>query len=188
MTLWRDGHWQQAPPGWSDPRTYQLAPPDLSRRAALIGAPDLLLFPPEYFGARTVEFRAGLELGIMQHSLAVWSWLRARNLAPPNPARFTRLFHRVAGGWMEPLGTDRGGMVVHVAGGGGETHSWTLLAEAGDGPPFIPPAIPALITLGKLARGGEVPAGARPPALDLFTLDEAQTALGRLNVSFQRGG
>ena len=177
VTLWRDGHWQRAP-GWSDPRNYRLAP-DLSRRAALIGAPDLLLFP-EYFGARTVEFRAGLELGIMQHSLAVWSWLRARNLAP-NPARFTRLFHRVAG-WMEPLGTDRGGMVVHVA-GGGETHSWTLLAEAGDGP-FIP-AIPALITLGKLARG-EVPAGARP-ALDLFTLDEAQTALGRLNVSFKKG-
>ena len=177
LPLWRDGRWQEAP-GWSDPRSYQLAP-DLTRRAALIGAPDLLLFP-EYYGAKTVEFRAGLELGIMQHSLAVWSWLRARNLAP-NPARFTRLFHRVAG-WMEPLGTDRGGMVVRVE-GGGETRSWTLLAEAGDGP-FIP-AIPALITLGKLARG-EVEPGARP-ALDLFTLDEAEAALSRLNVSVRRG-
>ncbi|WP_421704895.1 saccharopine dehydrogenase NADP-binding domain-containing protein [Aliiroseovarius sp.] len=175
LTLWRDGRWQEAP-GWSGPRSYQLAP-DLTRRAALIGAPDLLLFP-DHYGARTVEFRAGLELDLMQHSLAVLSWLRTRGLGP-NPARFTHLFHRVAG-WMEPLGTDRGGMVVKVE-GGGVSRSWTLLAEAGDGP-FIP-AIPALITLDKLARG-EVEPGARP-ALDLFTLDEAQAALSRLNVSFQ---
>lgn len=177
LTLWRNGRWVEAP-GWSNPRSYQLAP-NLTRRAALIGAPDLLLFP-DHYGAQTVEFRAGLELGLMQHSLAVLSWLRHRGLAP-NPARFTRLLHRIAG-WLEPFGTDRGGMVVQVAGGGKSRH-WTLLAEAGDGP-FIP-AIPALITLGKLAHG-ELAPGARP-ALDLFTLDEAETALSRLNVSFRRG-
>ena len=177
LRIWRDGAWQEAR-AWSDPRRYALAP-DLHRRAALIGAPDLALFP-DHYGARTVEFRAGLELAVMQHSLAVLSWLRGHGMLV-NPARLTGPLHRLAT-WMEPLGTDRGGMVVEVT-GGGRTRRWTLLAEAGDGP-FIP-AIPALITLGKLSRG-EVTAGARP-ALDLFTLAEAEQALARLKVTCTRG-
>lgn len=176
IRLYRDGNWQTAR-GWSDSKTYSLAP-KLSRRAALIGAPDLLVFP-DHFGARTVEFRAGLELGWMQSALALLSWLRARRLVP-SIARFTPLFHRIAT-WFEDAGTDRGGMVVDICGLKNDEPTirrWTLLAEAGDGP-FIP-AIPALITIEKLATKG-IAAAARP-ALEVFSLQEAQDALSRLNV------
>ncbi len=180
IRLWRDGAWQSAR-GWSGSKTYELAP-GLSRRAALIGAPDLLLFP-DYFGARTVEFRAGLELGWMQSSLALLSWFRARGLMP-SVARFTPVFHRVAT-WFEGAGTDRGGMVVEIRGeidGSPATRRWTLIAEAGDGP-FIP-AIPALIAINKLVAGQYTP-GARP-ALAIFSLEEAEKALSRLKVTTRR--
>jgi len=174
LRVWRDGRWQNLR-AWSEPRRYTLAP-GLKRRAALIGAPDLALFP-DYYNAESVVFRAGLELGIMQYSLAALSWLRAHRLAP-NPARLTRPLHWLAER-LESLGTDRGGMVVMVTSGTGEERRWTLLAEAGDGP-FIP-AIPAVIAARKLARGDYAP-GARP-ALDVFTLDEAKAELGRLNTT-----
>jgi len=47
---------------WSDPQSYALAP-EIERRAYAIEVPDQTLFPA-YFGARTVVFRAGLELWV----------------------------------------------------------------------------------------------------------------------------
>ena len=178
LRVTRDGKWQELH-GWSEPKSYALAP-DLKRKAALIGAPDLSLFPSHY-AAETVEFRAGLELGVMQHSLAITGWLRARGLFP-NPVRFAKPLQWIAS-WLEPFGSDRGGMVVQVEGASGMRKSWTLLAEAGDGP-FIP-AIPAVIAIGKLADG-TLPGGARP-ALDVFALEEAELELSRLNVTCTHG-
>lgn len=175
LKVWRDGRWQLLR-AWSEPRKYTLAP-GLKRRAALIGAPDLALFPA-YYRAESVDFRAGLELGVMQRSLAALSWLRAQHLAP-NPARFTRPLHWLAKR-LEGLGSDRGGMVVEVTPRAGAQHCWTLLVEAGDGP-FIP-AIPAVIAAKKLVQGDYAP-GAHP-ALDVFTLSEAQAELSRLDTTF----
>lgn len=179
MRLWRDGRWQEVR-GWSEPRRYRLGAGP-ARKAALITVPDLALFPAHY-RAETVEFRAGLELGLMQSSLAVISRLRGLGLFP-DPARFTKPFHWLAAR-MERFGTDRGGMVVAVTGRLGNRlvrRRWTLIAEAGDGP-YIP-AIPALIAVGQVAAGGIAP-GAHP-ALDVFTLDAAEQALSRLDTHFQ---
>lgn len=178
LRVMREGKWQELR-GWSEPKSYALSP-DLKRKAALIGAPDLGLFPSHY-SAETVEFRAGLELGVMQYSLAITGWLRTRGLFP-NPARFAKPLQWIAS-WLEPFGSDRGGMVVQVEAQSGMHKSWTLLAEAGDGP-FIP-AIPSIIAINKLTNG-TLPAGARP-ALDVFTLAEAEQELSRLNVTCTHG-
>ena len=128
-----------------------------------------------YFKARTVRFRAGLDLKLMHGGLALlslpvrWGWLGS--IAP-----LSRLL-KWAADLLEPFGSDRGGMRVSVTGtlntGQHVTRLWTLIVEGGDGPGI--PAIPAEILCGKLIEGG-LPSGARP-ALDIFTREEAETAL-----------
>ena len=136
------------------------AAPLTGRWSSLIGAPDLVLFPARY-GARTVLFRAGLELSILHLGLWALSLLvragAVRSLAPAAAAtrRIAQVFER--------MGTDRGGMAVTVLGalpgGGWETRRWLLLVEAGDGPEM--PALAARILCGRIADGRLAP-GARP--------------------------
>lgn len=182
LRIWQNGAWAQQT-GWSRQEAVELEP-GLRRRSALIGAPDLELFP-DAFKAETVTFRAGLELGVMQQGLALIAAARRLGLLR-DPAKLTPLLHWIAE-QLEGLGTDRGGMLVKVAGrdatGKDVSRKWALIAEGGDGP-FIP-AIPALILLKKLAAG-EVPPGARP-CLSAFTLAEAEAELSRLNTRFRRG-
>ena len=61
---------------WSAPRAFTL-PSGEVRKAWVIEVPDQSLFPA-HFNARTVSFRAGLELGVMNRGLAVLSWLCGR--------------------------------------------------------------------------------------------------------------
>jgi hypothetical protein len=89
-----------------------------------------------------VAFRAGLELPVLH--LGLWGlsflvrWRILRSLEP-----LAALLRGIAT-LLEPFGTDRGGMIVRAVGrlprGGHELRSWTLIAEAGDGP-----EIPALV-------------------------------------------
>lgn len=156
----------------------------LSRRwSSPIGAPDRLLFPQRY-AAASVRFRAGLELAVLHLPLVAFAALLKRRLLPPlAPAAgvFRWLAERV-----ERFGTDRGGMRVRVVGrqadGAAVERSWTMIAEAGDGPHV--PALPARILAGKIARG-EVAPGARA-CLGEFTLAEAEAAAGNLSLSFGR--
>lgn len=181
VAVWRGGRWREVP-GWSGSKPFDLTP-GLKRRGAFIGAPDLALFP-EAFGARSVLFRAGLELGIMHRGLAVVAWLR-RCTGLPDLTRFTSLFRRAAT-LLEPFGSDRGGMVVRVGGrdqtGAPFERQWTLVVDGGRGP-FVP-GLPVAILVDKLSKGGAAP-GARP-ALSEFTLDEAETALARLAATCSR--
>jgi hypothetical protein len=89
---------------------------------------------------------------------------------------------RTVAGWFERLGSDRGGMEVRLAGLGKDgqplSASWTLIAEAGDGPHI--PAVPGAILCKRLYEGA-VPAGARP-SLGEFTLDDVAEATAHLNV------
>jgi hypothetical protein len=84
------------------------------------------------------------------------------------------------------MGTDRGGMAVSVTGrdatGRAVRRSWTLIAEAGDGPSI--PAMPAFAVTRKILAGA-VASGARP-CLDLLTLHEAEAALAPLAVHTHR--
>jgi hypothetical protein len=178
LTLWRGGMWRQHR-GWSDARRVALAP-GLTRSASLIGAPDLKLFPAA-FRARSVLFRAGLELKPMHWGLALLAWLRGAGLLPNLRSLIGGLL------WiarrLDRFGSDRGGMSVDVAGmreGTTVRRRWQLVAEDGCGP-FIP-AIPALALARKMP--GVAP-GARACLHDL-SLAEIERAMASLPVRFSR--
>jgi saccharopine dehydrogenase-like NADP-dependent oxidoreductase len=69
LLLFRDGRWRSVT-GWSDPRDFIFPMPIGVRRGYIVDVPDHDLFP-ELFGVRTVEFRAGSELQILNHCLTL---------------------------------------------------------------------------------------------------------------------
>ena len=162
LRLWRGGVWQTVP-GWSGLTAYQLSAAGRTldvRDASFIGAPDLALFPAHY-GARTVLFRAGLELGVLHLGLSLLAWLPRLRLLP-SLAPLARVLRALAA-LLEPFGEDRGGMEVTVIGENAsarnERRQWTLIVEADDGP-FIP-ALPAFCWLHHRLRGSAPKPGAR---------------------------
>lgn len=177
------GEWTSVD-GWGAIRRVTLEAPGArplrGRWESPIGAPDLILMPGRY-GAGTVRFSAGLELKLMHGGL--WALGKLVSLGVIRSLEsWTEALKWVAerlGG----LGTDRGGMRVAVTGvtreGVCERRSWTLIAEAGDGPEI--PAVPARIMVGKIFAG-ETLAGARA-CLGEFSLAEAEAALSVLQVS-----
>lgn len=180
---WRAGRWQPLR-GWSEPRTFVLElHPVKRRRAWLVKVPDLTLFPA-YFRARSVSFRAGLELPLMNHFLAALSWLRGRwPFAVPQSA--IPLIERLAN-MLLSFGSDVGGMQVEVAGRvnrDGQAHArkrrWTLLAIGGDGP-YVP-----AIAVRALLRGPRPAAGARPCIAEV-SLAQIEAAMADLAISFRR--
>ncbi len=182
MKLWRGGRWQTVP-GWSGLTAYTLSASGRTleaRDASFIGAPDLALFPARY-GARTVLFRAGLELGVLHLGLSLLAWLPRLRLLPSlaplaRPLKFIADLFR-------PFGQDRGGMEVTVIGENAsarrERRQWTLIVEAGDGP-FIP-AVPAFCWLHHRARGVPPAPGARPCVGEL-SLEQLAVGFSYLRV------
>ena len=185
LKLWKNSQWTEVK-GWSGRRQVELkihgerALP--KRWASYIGAPDLVLFP-QYFKARSVAFRAGLDLKLMHGGLAFLT-LPVRLGWLTSIAGLSPLLKWIADR-LESFGSDRGGMWVQVIGvtkaGDCETRDWTLLVEGGDGP-FIP-VVPAQILCGKLLIQ-DTPAGAGP-ALNMFTRAEAEAALSVLRLKTQ---
>lgn len=179
LKIWRDGTWNNVP-AWAGSEMKGL-PKGLRRPSSPIGAPDLAIFPDAY-GARSVLFRAGLELPLMHHSLRMLGWAHRKGLLPRLDVFTTPLLW--AAQLMKPFGSDQGGMVVRVAGrdakGGAVTRAWRLHMGQGKGP-FVP-AVPALLVIRRLIAGTTQP-GARP-ALGVFTLAEAEEVLTGLDGSF----
>jgi hypothetical protein len=176
LMIWRGGAWREHR-GWTDARKVSLAP-GLERWANLIGAPDLKLFPAA-FQARSVLFRAGLQLGVMHWGLTLLSHLRAIRLLPGLESFLGPLL------WLsrtlEWFGGDKGGMAVTVVGtraGTAIRRQWRVIANDGDGP-YIP-AIPTIAITRKMPA---IAPGARPCLGDL-TLPEIATAMARLSVRF----
>ncbi len=164
---------------WSDPRLFDLGA-GMVRQGWAIRVPDLDLFPG-HFGARTVMFRAGMELGVMNYGLAGLSWLRARTGAGM-PGGLVRLVHWAADR-MERLGSDAGGMIVTVAGtcdGVALRRAWRLRVRDGEGP-----FIPAIAARAILRHVGRIPPGARP-ALSELPLDLMTGAMTDLAVETDR--
>lgn len=164
---------------WSNPRTYDL-PNRISRAAWQIEVPDQRLFPA-FFEARTVTFRAGLELAVMNWGLAVFSWLRARLGFGVSGWMVSLVLWLAKALWL--FGSDRGGMVVEVAGerdNAPRLARWALLAQSGDGP-FIP-AVPARALCRDFDR---LSTGARP-CLNETTLDAMKGAMSDLDVTFEQ--
>ncbi|MGA0541938.1 DUF4166 domain-containing protein [Neotabrizicola sp. VNH66] len=173
MRVWRGGRWTKDT-GWSKPRRYRL-PGGLIRQGWHIAVPDQMLFPA-HFGARSVEFRAGLELAVMRYGLAAFAALRRWFRIPVTPL-VVRGF-KLAADLLAPFGSGRGGMSVMVI-VEQERRFWRLLAEEGDGP-FIPS-----IATRALLRRAALPVGARP-ALEAVTLEEAEAAMSDLRVRMER--
>jgi len=183
IPLWRDGAYGHVH-GWQGLGRLRLRLPDGpdlgSRWVAACDVPDMALFPARYPGVRAVTFRAGLELWLMHFGLWAlswpvrWRWLRSLEPLAPLVLRLATL--------LESWGTDRGGMVVEVAGsskdGDRRRRRWTLIATGGHGPRV--PAVPAVILAGKLARGWSM-TGAMP-CLGLFDLAEFERAVEGLEV------
>ena len=170
--LYQSGRWTSVT-GWSAPQDYQL--PGLTRQGWRIEVPDTRLFPA-HFGARTVDFRAGLELGIMRYGLAAFAVLRRVVPFPVIPP-LVRAF-RLAADLLAPFGTGIGGMSVSAT-TATHRHTWTLLAENGDGP-FVP-----AIAIRALLRRPSLPTGATP-ALEIVTLAELEAAMSDLSIRFDR--
>ena len=172
VSVWRHGRWTIAP-GWGLLTRRPIS--DLGRRwLSLCATPDLDLAPQRIPSVRSAVFRAGLELsflhlGLWLLSLPVrWRWM-ASLLPFAEPLRDAAdLFRR----W----GSDRGGMIVEVTGVYGDGRrlraTWTLIAEAGDGPQI--PALPALCVVRALLDGSLKQRGATPciGLVDLATLEE----------------
>ncbi len=132
---WRDGAWRTTL-GWTDRKLYELEP-GIIRAGYSVNVPDIALLP-DLTGARTVTFRAGLELPVMNGALRLLAQLRQHAwLELPEWAYFSLYMLSQA---LYPFGSDRGGMEVSVSGkcnGRGVTRKWRLIAEEGHGP-FVP--------------------------------------------------
>ncbi|HLY91236.1 MAG TPA: saccharopine dehydrogenase NADP-binding domain-containing protein [Acetobacteraceae bacterium] len=151
VRVWENGSWRHRP-GWGAPVRKDirgLGP----RWLSLCETPDLDVVPTRFAVRRSVTFNAGLELPVMHLGLfAATIAIRLGLLQSLEPLAET--FRRAADlldGW----GTDRGGMVVAVSGVGADgtqvSATWTLLAEAGDGPSI--PTLPALAAVRAMASG-----------------------------------
>lgn len=154
LRVWRGGRWRTAF-GWTECARVE-APGVGVRRASLIGAPDLTLFPKRY-GARSVLFRAGLELRALHHGLRAAIPLGRLGL----PLARIAPIARAAAALFERFGTASGGMVVSVGGRDAEGRAvlrqWSVSAHAGDGP-----TIPATPVLAVIDRIDDLAPGARP--------------------------
>lgn len=174
---YRGGIWRSQS-CWTDPRRIALAP-NLARTARFIEVPDIRLFPA-FFGARSVVFRAGLELNMMNRAMSLLAAVRRRWKFPVTP-RLAQMFRTVAN-LMLPLGTDRGGMRVVVVGRSNGTvirREWRLIAEAGDGP-----YIPAVMARALIRKLRSVPAGSRS-CLAEASREDVESAMSDLSVSIE---
>lgn len=178
--FWSKGEWATAH-GWLGLRRHRFPPPLGPRWLCRCDIPDLTLFPKRYPDVATVSFEAGFasDLG----HLVVWSLARlvkAGVLASAIP--FAGPLDRISR-WIEPLVSDKGGMLVRLDGlghdGKGLRITWTLVAQNNHGP-FIPCGA-ALALTQKLCSGERLPAGAMP-CLGLVSVEEYLAALPGLNL------
>lgn len=183
VRVWLNGCWT-ARPGWGT--TVRRDMPGLgSRWLSLCETPDLDLLPARYPSARTVLFRAGLELSILH--LGLWTLTLLVRLGLIRSLRpFASPLQTVAS-WLEPFGTDRGGMSVEAWGKDQDERPvrtiWSLVAEAGDGPNI--PTLPALALIRGLLDGRITDKGAKV-ASDLLTLQDIESEFSRFRITVRK--
>lgn len=170
VRVWRNGEWRVAH-GWMDGRRqpFQFG----VRRVGVCEVPDLELFPARYPGVRTVVFRAGLELPLLNGGTWCAAALVRMGLIR-NLASHARILRRLSERLMR-FGSDVGGMVVEMQGKdleGAPLHlRWHLTADAGHGPEV--PATPAVVLARELADGRLTAQGAQP-CMGLLSLGQIE--------------
>jgi NAD(P)-dependent dehydrogenase (short-subunit alcohol dehydrogenase family) len=177
---WEGGQWRTVH-GWQDLCVRRFPGPVGRRWMAACDVPDLDLFQRRYADVRTVTFHAGL--GFASTTLMTWalSWLVRSGLSG-GLLHWAGPLHRAAT-MLEPFGTKRSGMHVHLAGTGRDgrahTRDWYLLAGDNHGPHIPCAASVALVK--KLARGELTTCGAMP-CLGLVSVDEILNAIPGLDL------
>jgi len=178
---WRGGEWRAAH-GWQELERTELS--FGSRWAAACDVPDLELLPARYPGVQTVTFRAALEVSLQHYALWIIAAWRRMGLGLP-VARWAAFFDRV-GTWLNWLGSDTGGMQVHVVGrddAGKERHrTWVLVAENNHGPEI--PCMAAIILANRLNRGNASVPGAKI-CMGILELPDFEQEFARWNITTQ---
>lgn len=181
IRVWRDGRWGELH-GWMDSRLQTF--PFGRRRVGACDIPDLALFPARYPQVRSVVFRAGLELSLLQW--ATWGMAVLVRLGIVHDlARHAPALRRLSERFLR-FGSDVGGMAVELR---GEDHDgkplhlrWWLDAAAGDGPQV--PVTPAVVLAQQLADGAVAARGAMP-CMGLLSL--AQITQGFTGFALRTG-
>ncbi len=171
VRVFREAGWEVRS-GWTDPRSVAIE--GLRRRRVFVAdVPDLDLLPARYAPRVRAGFDAGMELPVLNWliglaGLAVrWGIVKsARAFVGPGT---------MIARWLEPLGSDAGGMLVEAAGvdarGEARVARWWLRAERGDGP-YVP-VIPAAALASALLLEHRGRSGARTAA-GLLTLEQVK--------------
>ncbi len=177
--LWLNkGRWVNAH-GWQNLKRVQFG---FGRRwAAACDVPDLELLPQRYPTARTVQFRAALEIGVQQFGLWLVAALRRCGLRLPLE-RWAATLDRMASA-MDRLGSDCGGMQVSVSGVRPDRsrHSvtWQLTAGGNHGPEI--PCIAAILLARKIAAG-ELPQRGAHACLGFLKLTDFEPEFTRWGI------
>jgi saccharopine dehydrogenase-like NADP-dependent oxidoreductase len=151
LQVWQGGRWVTRF-GWADPQrvAYARLRP---RLASLCDIPDLELFPAHYPGVQSVLFRAALEIGLSQRSLAMIGALRRMGVIT-RPERLAGFLNWAADG-LDMFGSALGGMVVRVSGidanGAAITRAWHIAADDDNGPEI--PCMAAILLARRIAAG-----------------------------------
>lgn len=180
VRLLEAGQWRTRP-GWS--LLHRRALLGLGKRwLSLCETPDLDVIPARFPSVQTVQFLAGLELGLLH--LGLWACgllVRAGFITSLAPAAN---FFVTAAKLFERFGSDHGGMLVEAAGTGADGKpalaSWSLVAEAGDGPNI--PVLPALALIRRLLAGTETRRGACIYT-GLLRLDEIEAEFAAFRIT-----
>ena len=183
FTMLRDGAMRRVH-GWQG--LHSESYPELGRRwFGYCDIPDLDLFPARYPGLRTMRFCAGHEIALLHFGTWLLSWgVRLRLL--PGLDRWSGALLK-ASFLFDALGSGRSGFHMMISGRGRDgqplvRREW-MIARQGHGPNI--PCMPVILLARRFARGGVLPAGARP-CLDLIDLEEYLAALAGLDISVER--
>ena len=165
---WQKGQWKSVV-GWQTMQRVSFARLNW-RLAAPCDVPDHALFVERYPGVQTVQFRAALELSVLQRALSLFSFIRSAGIALPL-ASASRLLIRLAR-LMDRFGSDAGGMFVILRGQKNEHYyelRWDLTAPALHGPEI--PCMAAVLLARKLANSNRMSAGSYA-CMGLLTLED----------------
>jgi hypothetical protein len=178
LRVWIDGAWRVRR-GWGDRARLEF-PPRVGRRDVHnCSVPDLDLFPAA-FGARTVRFRAGLELCGFNRVLGGLALLRRLHLVP-SLERLAPLALRISLRFYA-RGSKHGALCVWARGrdrSGAALERKIALVTEDDGP--ATPSAPAILLAKKLLLGPGLAPGART-CMGLLTLDELRAHLEPLGI------
>jgi len=172
--------------GWGDRVRAEFPAPVGWRDVYNCEVPDLDLFPTR-FGARSVRFRAGLELGLFNRVLSALAALRRAHLVPSlRLETLSPLALRISL-WFYPRGSKNGAIAVWARGRdrrGGAIARKIALVTDDDGP--ATPSAASILIARKLLLGSGIEPGARS-CEGLLDLSELLAHLEPLGIWCARG-